>query len=97
MFLYSRNVFYVCKNFCTFIPLVMFQDSIKNKVWFDVEFFKRESLCLLLLGFPGVSPLEVYTRFIAVSFQFYSKIAEFYNKMKKIKSVQPQSINCGAA
>ena len=92
MFLYSRTVFYVCtKNICTFIPLVMFQDS-KNKVWFDVEFLKREILCLLLLGFPGVSPLEVYTRFIAVSFQFYSKIAEFYNNMKKIQSVQHKNI-----
>jgi hypothetical protein len=27
-----------------------------DNVWLDVEFFKREILGLLLLGFPGVSP-----------------------------------------
>ena len=33
MFLYSRTVFYVWQNLCTFIPLVMFQDS---KTKFDL-------------------------------------------------------------
>jgi hypothetical protein len=42
--------------------------GLRNKVRLHVEFFKREILRLLLLGFPGVSPSEVYTRYISVSF-----------------------------
>ena len=54
MFLYSHTVFYVCKNLCTFIPLVMFQDS-KTKFDFMLN-SSNVKFCVLLLGFPGVSP-----------------------------------------
>jgi hypothetical protein len=46
----------------TFVILHLgFGDVPRFRSKVDVEFFKREILRLLLLGFPGVSPSEVYT------------------------------------
>jgi hypothetical protein len=71
---YDNNFYCLIKNIQCFVwSYCIFNMFVKtfvllhlgfglwNKVRLDVEFFKREILHLLLLGFPGVSHSEIYT------------------------------------